>query len=216
MNVQKMKCRKLIIFAVLAAVVIAACAVVFASCSKVENRPSGQTEDPVQITAQQTETPENTPKPDPTPTPEPTLSPEELKYMPVSGKDASEKFQAYYAYGHAQRNDMVADEIEQVKAEVEQLYNDFIVRLEQYYYEDEWHREGRSYESYRELYIEPVKRYYEESLAYYGSDAFLDVHTALYCINSYGGNWQGDAALTDEYCRWTEFRYEMYKLTKMF
>ncbi|MBR7077909.1 MAG: hypothetical protein IKI41_04105, partial [Clostridia bacterium] len=37
-----------------------------------------------------------------------------------------------------------------------------------------------------------------------------DTYDMFYATYAMGGNASGDGALTEEYCQWTEFRYELY------
>ncbi len=202
MTVLKKKVGKYAAFAS-AVLVLAACAAFFTACDKQNNAYPGRPVAQPVITTQ----PAGTPVPEPTATPEPTAVPDYYKYLPVSRRDAGTKFQEYYAYGHAQRNEMVWNEIQAVKAECEELYKSAIESLKELHDTAEFYSNS-SYEDFYEFRIKPLEEYYAKKVELL--ETVGDTYNTFYATYAMGGNSSGDGALTEEYCQWTEFRYELY------
>ena len=200
MKIQKTKGRILILSALIVAVAIAAAALVFASCALTGKSPSKQTETP----APETSKPEET-----TAVPSPTASPEEQKYMPVSAREASARFQEYYNLGHAQHGYMVEEEINVVKAQCEALYREIILNLKSLYNSEFY--SWSSSENYYEHHVKPMEEYYAKKVEFLDNYIF-ETYDMFYATYAMGGNSSGDAAQIEEYCCWTEFRYELYLL----
>ncbi|MBO7397866.1 MAG: hypothetical protein J6V10_02100 [Clostridia bacterium] len=201
MTVLKKKVGKYAAFAS-AVLVLAACAALFTACDKQNNAYPGRPVAQPVITTQ----PAATPVPEPTATPEPTAVPEYYKYLPVSRRDAGTKFQEYYAYGHAQRNEMVWNEIQAVKAECEELYKKAVESLRAMHGAEFY--SSMTEEDFYEYHVKPLEEYYAKKVELLNT--VWDTYDMFYATYAMGGNSSGDGALTEEYCQWTEFRYELY------
>ncbi len=185
-----------------AVLVMAACAALFTACDKQNNAYPGR---PVAQPVITTE-PAIAPVPGPTSAPEPTAVPEYYKYLPVSRRDAGTKFQEYYAYGHAQRNEMVWNEIQAVKSECEELYKSAIESLRAMHGAEFY--SSMTEEDFYEYHVKPLEEYYAKKVELLNT--VWDTYDMFYATYAMGGNASGDGALTEEYCQWTEFRYELY------
>ena len=201
MTVLKKKVGKYAAFAS-AVLVLAACAALFTACDKQNNAYPGRPVAQPVITTQ----PAATPVPEPTATPEPTAVPDYYKYLPVSRRDAGTKFQEYYAYGHAQRNEMVWNEIQAVKAECEELYKKAVESLRAMHGAEFY--SSMTEEDFYEYHVKPLEEYYAKKVELLNT--VWDTYDMFYATYAMGGNSSGDGALTEEYCQWTEFRYELY------
>lgn len=201
MTVQKKKVGKYAAFAV-AVLVLAACAALFTACNKKDNVFQGRPVAQPVITTQ----PAIAPVPEPTATPEPTAVPEYYKYLPVSGREAGERFSEYYAYGHAQRNEMVRNEIQAVKAECGELYKKAVESLKAMHGAEFY--SSMTEEAFYEHHVKPLEEYYAKKVELLNT--VWDTYQMFYGTYAMGGNSSGDGALTEEYCQWTEFRYELY------
>ena len=201
MTVLKKKVGKYAAFAS-AVLVLAACAALFTACDKQNNAYPGRPVAQPVITTQ----PAATPVPEPTATPEPTAVPEYYKYLPVSRRDAGTKFQEYYAYGHAQRNEIVWNEIQAVKAECEELYKKAVESLRAMHGAEFY--SSMTEEDFYEYHVKPLEEYYAKKVELLNT--VWDTYDMFYATYAMGGNSSGDGALTEEYCQWTEFRYELY------
>ncbi|MBO7503258.1 MAG: PT domain-containing protein [Clostridia bacterium] len=201
MTVLKKKVGKYAAFAS-AVLVLAACAALFTACDKQNNAYPGRPVAQPVITTQ----PAGTPVPEPTATPEPTAVPDYYKYLPVSRRDAGTKFQEYYAYGHAQRNEIVWNEIQAVKAECEELYKKAVESLRAMHGAEFY--SSMTEEDFYEYHVKPLEEYYAKKVELLNT--VWDTYDMFYATYAMGGNSSGDGALTEEYCQWTEFRYELY------
>ncbi|MBP5765363.1 MAG: PT domain-containing protein [Clostridia bacterium] len=201
MTVLKKKVGKYAAFAS-AVLVLAACAAFFTACDKQNNAYPGRPVAQPVITTQ----PAGTPVPEPTATPEPTAVPDYYKYLPVSRRDAGTKFQEYYAYGHAQRNEIVWNEIQAVKAECEELYKKAVESLRAMHGAEFY--SSMTEEDFYEYHVKPLEEYYAKKVELLNT--VWDTYDMFYATYAMGGNSSGDGALTEEYCQWTEFRYELY------
>ena len=201
MTVLKKKVGKYAAFAS-AVLVLAACAALFTACDKQNNAYPGRPVAQPVITTQ----PAATPVPEPTATPEPTAVPDYYKYLPVSRRDAGTKFQEYYAYGHAQRNEIVWNEIQAVKAECEELYKKAVESLRAMHGAEFY--SSMTEEDFYEYHVKPLEEYYAKKVELLNT--VWDTYDMFYATYAMGGNSSGDGALTEEYCQWTEFRYELY------
>ena len=201
MTVLKKKVGKYAAFAS-AVLVLAACAAFFTACDKQNNAYPGRPVAQPVITTQ----PAATPVPEPTATPEPTAVPEYYKYLPVSRRDAGTKFQEYYDYGHAQRNEIVWNEIQAVKAECEELYKKAVESLRAMHGAEFY--SSMTEEDFYEYHVKPLEEYYAKKVELLNT--VWDTYDMFYATYAMGGNSAGDGALTEEYCQWTEFRYELY------
>jgi hypothetical protein len=201
MTVLKKKVGKYAAFAS-AVLVLAACAAFFTACDKQNNAYPGRPVAQPVITTQ----PAATPVPEPTATPEPTAIPDYYKYLPVSRREAGERFSEYYAYGHAQRNEMVWNEIQAVKAECEELYKKAVESLRAMHGAEFY--SSMTEEDFYKYHVKPLEEYYAKKVELLNT--VWDTYDMFYATYAMGGNSSGDGALTEEYCQWTEFRYELY------
>ena len=103
--------------------------------------------------------------------------------------------------------EMVWNEIQAVKAECEELYKSAIESLKELHDTAEFYSNS-SYEDFYEFRIKPLEEYYAKKVELL--ETVGDTYNTFYATYAMGGNSSGDGALTEEYCQWTEFRYELY------